>query len=134
MIEAGVVIGINGEPLHWHLPAGRSGGNLPDSRELWDVLWEAHQRKQLRGFAHSHPGSGTPSPSSEDVSTFVAIESALGQSFDWWITSSNETVMTRRAEMDSMPGRVVYSTTKMSIEPPWVTELRRFSEIASPYR
>lgn len=134
MIEAGVVIGIDGQALHWHLPPGRSGGRLPDSRDLWDVLWSAHQRKQLRGFAHSHPGSGTPSPSQEDVSTFVAIESALGRSFDWWISSSDETVWIRRAEMDSMPGREIYNVTKMPIEPPWVTELRRHSEITDPYR
>ena len=29
MIETGVVIGTNGEPLFWHRPYGRTGGSIP---------------------------------------------------------------------------------------------------------
>jgi len=137
MMEVGVVISTTGEPIHWHLPLGRSGGALPDSRELWDVLWQAHRDGWLAGFAHSHPGSGVPGPSGTDTSTFVAIESALGRSLSWWITSSDRLVVVNRAAMDSMPGRVVYAVREIVVErePLWVVELRRRSEIAEqPYR
>ena len=137
MMETGAVINTNGEVIHWHLPPGRSGGSLPDSRELWDVLWKAHCEGTLAGFAHSHPGSGVPHPSNEDTSTFVAIEAALGRSLSWWITSSDCVVVVNRAEMDSMPGRVVYAVRAILVEhaPSWVAELRHRSEIAvGPYR
>jgi hypothetical protein len=134
MMEAGVVINVHGEPIYWHTPANRSGGALPDSRELWDVLWKAHTAGWLAGVAHSHPGSGVPGPSQTDTSTFVAIESALGRSLSWWITSADKTVVIRRAEMDSMPGRVVYAIRELDVEPSWVPELRQRSEIYAPYR
>ena len=74
MIETGVVVTGNG-PIHWHLPPGRSGGSLPDSRPLWDVLWE-HRREFFLGFAHSHPGSGIPGPSFTDVSVTKLLSSS----------------------------------------------------------
>ena len=135
MIEAGVVISTTGEPIYWHEPR-HSSGAIPDSRTLWEVIWKAHQDGWLAGVAHSHPGSGVPGPSSEDTSTFVAIESALGRSLSWWIASSDRLVVCNRAEMDSMPGRVVYSVREIVVErePPWVAELRRRSDIAAqPY-
>lgn len=87
-IEAGVVLDLKGEPLHWHLPPGRSVGGLPDSRRLWDVIWE--NRDNISGIAHSHPGKGKPGPSYEDVTTFSAIEAALGRRLDWWIVSAGD--------------------------------------------
>lgn len=122
MIEAGVVIGADGEPLHWHLPLGRSGGSLPDSRELWDVLW--NNRNTIQGFAHSHPGSGIPGPSWEDVTTFSAIELALGRRLSWWITSSDHVVLLQWAGPDA------YSYTRQMVSGVlrWVDELRRLSQ------
>jgi proteasome lid subunit RPN8/RPN11 len=139
MIEAGVIINTSGEPIHWHEPR-HSSGAIPDSRTLWDVIWKAHVDGWLRGVAHSHPGSGVPRPSQEDLSTFVAIESALGRPLSWWITSSDRTVICQRSTMDSVPGRVIYGIRELvdvqgrPDEPQWVDELRRRSEVYAPYR
>lgn len=136
MMETGVVINTNGEPVYWHEPNGRSSGSLPDSRDLWNVLWRAHCDGWLAGVAHSHPGAGVPGPSHEDTSTFVAIEKALGRSLSWWITSSDRLVVINRAAMISGPN-VVYAVREITTErePVWVAELRRRSDIAAhPYR
>lgn len=95
-IEAGVVVTKLG--CLWHLPPGRSGGYLPDSPDLWQQLWE--NRAILEGFAHSHPGKGRAacSPSLEDITTFDAIERALGKSLRWWICSADCMVEYRRSE------------------------------------
>ena len=137
MIETGAVINIHGEPIFWHEPGGRSGGALPDSRQLWDVLWQAQSHGWLAGFAHSHPGGGVPGPSREDVSSFVAIENALGRPLNWWITSADRTVIVRRSTMDSVPGREIYASTQIVVEnePIWVPELRRRSGMGEhPFR
>lgn len=90
-IETGVVVNLQGEPIFWHLPDNRSTGYLPDSRTLWDVLWE--NRNDLLGFAHSHPGKGYPYPSHEDLTTFAAVEAALGRRLSWWIMSESLIVL-----------------------------------------
>lgn len=124
MVEAGVIIDKSGQPLFWHLPEGRTGGSLPDSRKLWDVIWDAFQADTLLGFAHSHPGSGIPGPSYEDVTTFAAIESALGKRLDWWITSSDHVAHVYWAG----PDKLSYRSTIVTEAPSWVAELRRLSE------
>lgn len=121
MIETGVLIGRDGTPIFWHLPPGRSSGNLPDSRELWDVIWE--NRATLYGFAHSHPGNNRPAPSWEDITTFAAIESALGRRLHWWITSSDVLVLVRWVG----PGAHDYGVLGDRYEAPWLTELRRLT-------
>lgn len=93
-IETGVLVGIDLNPLHWHLPPGRHVAALPDSRELWEVIWE--NRNQVLGFAHSHPGSGVPGPSWTDITTFVAVEKALGRQIVWWICSDTNIVACRQ--------------------------------------
>lgn len=123
MIEAGVVIDKGGQPLFWHLPEGRTAGSLPDSRTLWQVIWSAFKENTLLGFAHSHPGSGVPGPSYSDVTTFAAVEAALGKRLDWWITSEDHLILLRW----SGPDRFAYRATVPMEEPPWVTELRRLS-------
>jgi hypothetical protein len=122
MMEVGVVIDQNLAPIFWHLPEGRTGGSLPDSRLLWDVLWD--NRKTLMGFAHSHPGGGRPGPSNTDITTFVAIEAALGRRLDWWITSSDTLVVCRQMERDGRYGSIVIAKAD---EPPWADDLRRLS-------
>jgi hypothetical protein len=95
---------------------------LPDSRDLWDVIQENKDR--VMGFAHSHPGSGIPAPSFEDVSTFAAIEAALGKRLVWWITSSDsfsEWCWVGPHKWDYAQGPGVY-------EPQWMNELRFKSE------
>lgn len=134
MIETGVVVNIHHEPIFWHEPGGRSSGALPDSRTLWDVLWKANRDGWLAGFAHTHPGGGLPGPSHEDVSSFVAIENALGRPLNWWIVNADMTVLVRKSTMDSVPGREIYGTTRVD-DPVWVPDLRRRSGISpTPYR
>lgn len=87
-IETGVLLDNNYQPIFWHLPAGRNAGYLPDSRDLWDVIWE--NRNQVWGFAHSHPGSGKTRFSHEDVTTFAAVEAALGKRLHWPILTSDQ--------------------------------------------
>jgi len=124
MIEAGVVIDRNGNPLFWHLPEGRSAGSLPDSRTLWQVLWNAFKEDMLLGFAHSHPGSGVPGASYSDVTTFAAVEAALGRRLDWWITSSDHVVLLRWGG----PDKISYRATIVTEASSWVAELRRLSQ------
>lgn len=126
MMEAGVLIGTDGSPIHWHLPNGRSGGSLPDSPDLWSVIWE--HRSRVLGFAHSHPGSGLPGPSLEDVTTFAAVESALGRRLLWWIASSDELVCARYCG----PGRLSYSVEEAVVCDPWLYTLRAHSGYRTP--
>lgn len=120
MIEAGVVV-VDGQPVHWHSPEGRSGGSLPDSRTLWDVLW-IHRKAESLGFAHSHPGSGIPGPSMTDITTFAAIELGLGRRMTWWITSSDRVVELHWKG----PGKHEYEA-RMIDDPEWVRTLRKLS-------
>lgn len=134
MIETGVVVSVHHEPIFWHEPGGRSSGALPDSRTLWDVLWQAHRDGWLAGFAHTHPGNGMPGPSQEDLSSFVAIENALGRPLNWWIVNADMTVLVRKSTMDSVPGREIFGTTRID-DPVWAPDLRRRSGIGpTPYR
>lgn len=121
MTEAGVLIAQDGCPLFWHLPADRSAAHLGDDRTLWDQFWD--NRKVIAGFAHSHPGSGMPHPSMTDLTTFAAIEAALGARLTWWITSSDQLIALAWAG----PDQYTYSITRLVLEPEWVRELRRVS-------
>lgn len=94
MLEAGVLVNQMGAPIYWHAPPHRSSVYIPDSVELWDVVWE--NRSDILGFAHSHPGNGSPWPSSEDLSTFHAWEQSLGRTLRWWITTSDCVMEFRR--------------------------------------
>lgn len=125
MREAGVIIDKNGKAIHWHVPGDRTVVALPDSRSLWDILWE--HRENVLGFAHSHPGEGIPGPSYTDVTTFSAIEAGLGRRLAWWIASSNALVLVRWLG----PSPLTYGQVGVVIspEPDWVTELRRLSEV-----
>lgn len=81
VIETALVFDKDGHVIYWHEPPGRSGGSLPDSRSLWDILWE--WRNSLGGIAHTHPWDGPTSPSGTDLSTFRAIEVGLGKRLLW---------------------------------------------------
>jgi hypothetical protein len=124
MMEAGVVIDINGNPMFWHTPHGRNTGALPDSMTLWEVMWDAFKLGTLLGFAHSHPGQGVPGPSYTDVTTFAAVEAALGKRLTWWITSSDHVVSLTWTG----PHKYTYSATTVTEALSWVAELRRLSE------
>ena len=128
MTETGAVIDIEGDVVFWHLPLHRSSASLPDSRTLWEVLWDTFQAGTLQGFAHSHPGGGIPGPSYTDVTTFAAVEAALGRRLTWWITSSDHAVSVTWAG----PDRLQYLTTIVTEAPSWAAELRRLSTGTEP--
>lgn len=121
-IEVGVVVFDDG--VYWHEPDGRTAGGIPDSWTLWDVLWE--NRDRLVGFAHSHPGSGVPGPSYTDMTTFLAIEKALGRKLVWWIISQDRVAVCswhRRSRKE--PG--TWLAQEVEQDQPWLAELRRLS-------
>lgn len=121
MIETGVLVGDN-DFTYWHLPEGRTGGSLPDSRELWDVFWE-HRKDHYLGFAHSHPGSGIPGPSWEDITSFAGIEAGLGRRIRWWITSSDHIIQLNWKG----PDRYDYNAILLAHNLDWVERLREYS-------
>jgi len=84
-IETALVFDQEGKTIHWHLPPGRSNGYIPDTRSLWEVLWE--NRHRLGGVAHTHPWEGDTWFSGTDVTTFSAVERALGQRLQWPIVT-----------------------------------------------
>jgi hypothetical protein len=134
MMEVGVLIDNNGQPFYWHQPRNRSIAALPDSLDLWKVIW--HNRHRLAGFAHSHPGKGKPGPSYTDVTTFAAVEAALGRRcyqfphssipLSWWIASDDHLIIVHWKG----PGEHEYverNSFKPKNTPKWVYELRRRS-------
>lgn len=88
MIEVALVFDREGRTLHWHLPAGATGASIPDSRSLWEVLWE--HRRRLGGVAHTHPWAGRPEPSRTDLTTWSACERGLGARLVWPIVTFTE--------------------------------------------
>lgn len=121
MVEAAVLVDKDGGVLAWHLPPGRTSVSIPDTRSLWSAMWE--DRAILGGLAHSHPGSGFPSPSREDLTTFAACEAGLGVRLDWWIITRDEILRYRW----SGPDKHRY-TVQDSVGPtPWIDELRDLS-------
>lgn len=81
MMEAAIVFDNLSRTLWAHLPPGRSAGGLPDSRDLWEVLWA--MRHVAAGVAHLHPWEGQAVPSHEDLTTFSAVDRALGLRLYW---------------------------------------------------
>lgn len=120
MTEIGVVIDEDGLPLYWHAPPNRSSIALPDSRALWEILWR--HRDHLWGFAHSHPGRGLPAPSHEDLTTFRAIDQALGRCLMWWIASIDQVIALQWDTVDGKYRRVIPWPPMI-----WLDELRRLS-------
>lgn len=88
MIEVALVFNKRGETLHWHLPPGRTGGAIPDSRDLWQILWD--NREHLGGVAHTHPWRGKAWPSQTDVTTWEAVEKGLGKHLLWPVVTFTE--------------------------------------------
>jgi hypothetical protein len=85
VLETAVVFGQEGQVLYWHEPLNRSGVYLPDSPDLWSVLWS--HREVLGGVAHTHPWKGRAWPSQEDLTTFRAVEQGLGNRLVWPIVT-----------------------------------------------
>lgn len=121
MIETALVFDRSGETLYWHLPPGRSRVSLPDSRALWEVLWNA--RAELGGVAHTHPGGGPALPSAIDLGTFAACEAGLGKRLVWVIATRDQ-----EAHLGwTGPGRLDYREVTPSLE---IKELARLRELS----
>jgi len=121
VVEAAAVIDPEGAVLAWHLPPGRTAVSLPDSRSLWSTLW-AH-RDRLGGLAHTHPGTGRPVPSREDLTTFAACEAGLGLRLDWWIATADQVLRFRWCG----PGRTDYVSQEPLGPTTWLERLRQLS-------
>ncbi len=129
MIEVALVFDEEGRALHWHLPPGCTGASIPDSRSLWEVLWQ--HRHHLGGVAHTHPLSGPPEPSHIDLTTWSACERALGARLAWPIVTFTE----EACFVWSGPGRLDYARRDVQpLEAEDLDELRRRSEQPSPSR
>lgn len=118
LTEIALVVDLDDAPLHWHLPPGRTAVAIPDSRELWDVLWT--HRNRIGAVAHTHPGGGVPVPSREDLSTFAACEAGLGRRLQWWIVTRDHARCFRWCG----PDRHEYGTCTATGEPDWIEALR----------
>ena len=119
-LEEAAVVAKDGSVLCWHSPRGRTAVYLPDSQDLWDVAWE--NRAEILGIAHTHPGTGYPSPSREDLTTFEAMEKGLGVRIKWWILSASHSIL-----LEWNGSRSVYDIRDFLFprnEPPWMHELR----------
>jgi len=115
MMEAAVVIDNQHRPIYWHIPHNRSVGALPDSRTLWDILWV--NRDIVLGVAHTHPGSGPLGPSQTDLTTFAAIDQALGRRLQWWIANADSLAT---CSYDTSAGRYeTYDITSLTHHPRW---------------
>lgn len=102
MMEVALVFDRDGKTIHWHLPPGRSGGFIPDTRDLWEVIWE--NRHRIGGVAHTHPWHGPAAPSGIDLGTFRAIELGLGIPLIWPIVTFSEVQYFLMDESDENTG------------------------------
>lgn len=119
MMEAAVLLDAAGNPIHWHAPEDRSAVSLPDSRKLWDEIW--NNRGRAVALAHSHPGTGLTGPSITDMTTFDAIERALGRPLVWLIATDNRLVRCRRVRIDTVTDENRRSR-RAHAEIAWITE------------
>jgi hypothetical protein len=127
MNETCVVIGADNNALYWHNVAA-SNIKIPDSRELWNFLWE--NKDVITGVAHTHPGFGRPHPSTTDITTFIAVENGLGKHLNWFIISQDsQTLCLFDHERGDLPSGIISveldieHITKMT----WIYKLRELS-------
>lgn len=77
-----------GKALFWLGPNGCHAGAVEDSHVLWQRIWDA--REVIGGVAHTHPWGGYPHPSDTDVTTWRALELALGKRLVWPIITMDQ--------------------------------------------
>ena len=121
MMETALVFDRNGKTICFHEPAGRSGGSIPDTRSLWDVLWE--NRANLGGVAHTHPWDGPAHPSHTDLTTFDAIERGLGQKLLWPVVTFTDVAYVE-SYLDHYSERQWRFTSSVPYEIEGIEELR----------
>ena len=123
MMETALVFDLNGKTIYFHEPAGRSGGSIPDTRSLWDILWE--NRDRLGGVAHTHPWDGPSGPSQTDVTTFDAIERGLGKHLLWpVVTFTDVTYVVRNPLYGKGSDHMWVKAGPLTIEIKGIEELR----------
>lgn len=130
MIEVAVVFDTTGKPLFWPQLQG-TGASIPDSRSLWEVIWE--KRAVMGGIAHTHPWTGRPAPSGTDLTTFAAIELGLGTRLVWPIVTMDHFEFFGWVKPPEGPGFYGggYCPGSFGQSTPWletVLELRRRSQ------
>jgi hypothetical protein len=112
MREVCFLVGDEGQVL-WS-DAG-SAAALPDSPARWQAIWQL--RDQLLEIAHSHP-IGPLAFSQEDETTMAALTLALGRALRFSIVAPT-----------GMLARIDGRDVRVGVEPGWVAELRRQSEM-----
>lgn len=123
--EIAVVIGLDNIPIYWHTE-NTTAGSISDSSFLWNVIWE--NRNNIKGVAHSHPGSGYSFPSFTDLSTFSALDLGLGRKLTYWITSSDRVLEITKDLVVTEPYIYLCKSLVVEEEPYWVAELREKSQ------
>jgi hypothetical protein len=94
MKETVLVFDDHGKTICFFEPEGRTSGSIPDTRSLWDILWD--NRDRLGGVAHTHPWDGPASPSGTDRTTFEAIERGLGKHLLWPVVTFTDVLVVIR--------------------------------------
>ena len=124
MRELAVVVDQHHHPIYWHTPWGATAVSVPDSRVLWEAMWD--RRHDIAGVAHLHPGVGVPRPSLEDVTTFAACEAGLGRRLVWWIATADDVRGFSWAGPDPTIDRLVYRSRHVPADEAraWLAELR----------
>jgi len=125
MIEVALVFDRDGKTIAFHEPHGRTCGSIPDSRSLWEILWD--NRHRLGGVAHSHPWDGGAYYSHTDKTTFLAIDKALGQNLLWPIVTFTTVGYFRRRQSSEGEGLGYVRCTTAPIEIEGIEELRERS-------
>jgi proteasome lid subunit RPN8/RPN11 len=85
-VEVATVFDYTGAALYWTSCLESGPTYIPDSRSLWEFLWD--RREVVHGVAHSHP-HGMNDPSDTDVTTWRAIEKGLGRKLFWPIVTTS---------------------------------------------
>lgn len=86
-VEVATVFDYAGAALYWTSTLDAGSMHIPDSRALWDFIWD--HRKDIHGIAHSHSG-GMDMPSGTDVTTWGAVERGLGVRLWWPIVTEDQ--------------------------------------------
>jgi len=126
-MEIIVVFDTTGKAIYWH-DKDASSGYVPDSDDLFDVMWENKDR--LGGFAHTHPWDGEARPSSIDLTTYRDLDKAFGKRLVWPVISFTDAVLVFWTKFPDEPGEgyVIADFDYLEeFEFDWVDELRRRS-------
>lgn len=107
---------VHGAAGYIHVPQRAQSGLVPDSPELWDVIW--HLRGDLLGIAHTHP-PGCNHPSQLDLETARSVERALGCKLRWWIVDPASGLTTEWRHASAAPEDRGYTTVQHVLPPGW---------------